>query len=202
MTDTLQTPATDTPDPNIGFSGIIHEYRLAMADFNNSMKLRDELSVRIGKRTTQIIRFSMIGMTLLTAAMFFLIYTLTTNMNDITTRMNDMSKYMSSMNDNFVEITNNMKIMQQSVDKMARNIEVMPQMNQAILAMGQDIQAMDASMEKMQKSMSTMDSNIQIMSINMAAMSNHLGMMTGQVSGIGYSVNRMAGPMQFFPFAP
>ena len=76
-----------------------------LRDFHDAMKLREDLSVRIGTRTTQIIRFTMFAMALLMTAMFCLIYVLMDNMSNITYRMVDMSSYMKEMNQKTQECT-------------------------------------------------------------------------------------------------
>jgi hypothetical protein len=69
----------------------VETIRDAMREFHSAMRFRDALTLKIGKRTTQIIRFGMIAMILITASMFYLIYTLTSSMSDITKRMNTTS---------------------------------------------------------------------------------------------------------------
>ncbi len=76
---------------------LLKEFRQGMADFNSAMKSREELSLRIAKRTTQLIRFTLVGLVVLGLAMFFLIWTLTSNMSSITDHMSVISEDMKSM---------------------------------------------------------------------------------------------------------
>ncbi len=67
-----------------------------MHDFHAAMEKREQLSIRIGRRTTQIMRFSMLIMVAFSIALFVLINTLTTylvygmgyNMNQLSKLMN------------------------------------------------------------------------------------------------------------------
>ncbi|OQW93297.1 MAG: hypothetical protein BWK79_11905, partial [Beggiatoa sp. IS2] len=53
---------------------IIHA---SMSEFHAAMKFRDNLTIKIARRTTQIIRFGMLILLSLVAALFYLINTLT-----------------------------------------------------------------------------------------------------------------------------
>jgi hypothetical protein len=53
------------------FSAIVKDNRQAMAEFNQAMQRREELSIRIGRRTTQILRYGVIGMLLINGILFF-----------------------------------------------------------------------------------------------------------------------------------
>ena len=44
----------------------------SLDDFRKGMEYREQLSIRIGRRTTQIIRFGMTGMSILGLALFYL----------------------------------------------------------------------------------------------------------------------------------
>jgi hypothetical protein len=63
----------------------------ALEDFRKGMEFREQLSIRIGRRTTQIIRFGMTGMTILGQVLFYLVFILTKDFSRITTHMTDMS---------------------------------------------------------------------------------------------------------------
>ncbi len=69
----------------------------ALHEFNESMAHREQLSIRIGKRTTQIIRSGMISMLTLGLALFYLIFILTRDFSAITEHMDDMSGNMHQM---------------------------------------------------------------------------------------------------------
>ncbi|MDH3899516.1 MAG: hypothetical protein OEU51_00555, partial [Gammaproteobacteria bacterium] len=76
----------------------------ALHEFNEGMAHRENLSIRIGRRTTQIIRFGMTSMMMLGAALFYLIYILTSDFAVIREHMEMMSMHMSSMESNLTSV--------------------------------------------------------------------------------------------------
>lgn len=92
---------------------LVMENRAHMADFAEAMRLRDALSVRIGRRTTQIIRFSAAALLVISLAIIALILTLIMHMRDITMRMDDMTGHMASMRRDFSQVTYNVNNMDQ-----------------------------------------------------------------------------------------
>jgi DNA-binding protein YbaB len=172
----------------------------AMREFNEAMKLREALSIRIGRRTTQIIRFSLIGMVLLMALMFHLILTLTSNMNDITKRMNSMAVYMDNMSKNFTSVADNVKAMRFSVDGMQEHIQVMGTMNLAMVSMKDSMLKMSGDMKNMNDNMAAMQKSMGRMSMDMGNMSYQFTSLTGYVGVMEQNVDRMASPMRMMPF--
>lgn len=90
---------------------LVTESRAQTADFLEAMRLREELSIRIGRRTTQVIRFSLAALVTMGVAMFVLILTLIVHMDNITHRMDDMTKLMASMNKDFDQVAFNVNSM-------------------------------------------------------------------------------------------
>lgn len=175
MSNTDKPNTSTQPSPKNSeeaFAEMIKEYSQAMDNFQQAMQLREDFSLRIAKRTTQIIRFGMIGMLLLAAAMFFLIYILMGNMQAITDHMIDMSGYMQNMSQRFDSITGDMQVMRTAMQSMEQNVQAMPQM-------GQDMTQMNRSM---------------------GHMSQNFGVLTNQVGAMTHDVNQMSRPMHFFPF--
>lgn len=176
-----------------GMAQVIHDYRLAMADFNSAMKMREDLSIRIGRRTTQVIRFTMIALVVLGMAMFYLIHTLTTDMLLITQHMDEMSTYMRGMSSDFRAVATHVDEMRVSVDKMNSFMESIPAMNSSVTQMSADIGRMTGDMKKMSENMAVMSLDMTNMSMQFIGVNSKLGVM-------GYDVNRMSVPMKFFPF--
>ncbi|MCV6638304.1 hypothetical protein [Candidatus Albibeggiatoa sp. nov. NOAA] len=172
----------------------------SMHDFHESMRLREELSLRIGKRTTQIIRFSMLSMLLLGVAMFYLIYTLTSNMNAITDRMIQMSTDMQAMNHQFKLVVENMAYMRSSIDNMEGYIQTMPQMASSVNRMGDNFPDLISHMSNITNHMGNMDTNMSMMSQDMANMSQQFTHLNHSVGVMGYNVNHLARPMKMMPF--
>jgi uncharacterized protein YybS (DUF2232 family) len=76
----------------------------AMKDFRESMEMTREMSIRIGKRTTQIIRMGMLSVFILGAVMTYLITTLAGDFGRMTENMVAMTGYMESMNGSFTDV--------------------------------------------------------------------------------------------------
>ena len=121
----------------------------AMREFNESMYHREQLSIRIGRRTTQIIRFGMIGLLALGLALFYLIFILAKDFSAITEHMDDMSGYMSTMDRNFVVVAETLPRMQTTLDGLNRNITVMPALNQSVGNMDTSLGALSTDMHTM-----------------------------------------------------
>jgi archaellum component FlaC len=186
----------------------------AMREFHEAMKLREALSIRIGTRTTQIIRFGMIGMVLLMALMFHLILTLTSNLNDITDRMisiaddiNNMNKNVTKVSDNvkvigqnFIVVSDDLKAMRLSVDGMHEHIQLMDTMSSTMVNMKDSMLMMSSDMKDMNNHLADVQNGIGRMSTDMANLSYQLTNLTGQVGGMEHNVDRMVRPLRMIPF--
>jgi uncharacterized protein YoxC len=179
----------------------------AMREFNESMYHREQLSIRIGKRTTQIIRFGMVGMLALGLALFYLVFILAKDFSAITEHMDDMSGYMDTMDKNFVVVAQTMPRMQTTLDRLNENITVMP-------ALSQSVGSMDSNLGNLSSDMHTMVDQLNQMNISLGNMTNSVANMTGSmlvlnnqftdmnriVGRMSGNVNDMAKPMRAFPF--
>ncbi|MCW8830187.1 MAG: hypothetical protein OQK32_01575 [Gammaproteobacteria bacterium] len=117
-----------------------------MADFLESMRLRDELTVRIGKRTSQIIRVGAITVSLLSLAIMYLTASLSKDMVRMVNRMDEISITMQSMNTSMTSVP----AMATSVGTMSRDVNVMTQqmhyLNSNVGSMGYDVNRMSTPM--------------------------------------------------------
>ncbi|MDH5712126.1 MAG: hypothetical protein OEZ15_10760 [Gammaproteobacteria bacterium] len=145
-----------------------------MADFLEAMKLRDELSVRIGRRTTQIIRVGAGTVSLLSLAIMYLTASLNTDMKVMSNRMDEISVTMKSM-DTYIS----------SVPQMANRID------EIALTMN----SMDGSI----KTVPAMATAVGNMSRDVNIMSQQLHFLNGNVGAMGRDVDRMSAPMRMFP---
>jgi len=169
---------------------VLKVFKDGMTEFNEAMRLREEFAVRIGRRTTQIIRFSLLGMLMLGGVMFTLIFVLLSQMFAIKDSMIAMDGYMKKMDINFLSVAENVKDM---------NLAVI-EMNKSMLQMKVDMSSMSRNMRDMNNSIVLMENNINSMSSNMANMSYQITNLNGYVGSMGYNVNRMTAPMKMFPF--
>jgi methyl-accepting chemotaxis protein len=193
-------------------SVMMDEFRLAMADFNSAMQNREDLTIRIAKRTTQIIRFSLLGMILLGVSLFFLIWILTSKMGDITTHMEDMSSDIKAMRGDFHQVaisvssigsdfasvrkdmgnlTASVENMQIDMTKLNSNVA---DMSGNIVTIRRILAQMDKSIHHMDMSITGMNKNMNIMSRGVIGMSDNINLMTRDIDA-------MASPMRALPFS-
>ena len=118
-----------------------------MADFLESMRLRDELTVRIGRRTSQIIRVGAITVTFLSLAIMYLTAALSKDMVRMVDRMDEISITMTKMNTSMASVP----VMAKSVGTMSRDVNVMTQqlhhLNNNVGAMSHDVDRMSGPMK-------------------------------------------------------
>lgn len=172
----------------------------ALEDFRMGMEAREKLSVRIGRRTTQIIRFGMTGMTILGLVLFYLVFILTKDFSRITTHMTDMSGYMNSMEQEFSSVAATISEVQQTLLLVNDNISVMP-------ALDSSVRNMDGNLAGLNTDLHAMVGQIQYMNGNVTDMANSIQMMNSQINNMNISIGRMgenihqiAKPMKAFPF--
>jgi hypothetical protein len=91
-------------------------------DFRMGMEHREQLSIRIGKRTTRIIRFGMTSMMMFGVALFYLIFILTKDFFRITTHMTAMSAQMDNMDGNVGSMTSSMHVLNNQFTDMNRTV--------------------------------------------------------------------------------
>lgn len=178
----------------------VQEFHQAMAEFSAAMRRREEFSLRIGKRTTQIIRFSLIALIFLAVAMFALIHTLTENLSEITVQTREMSQNFSrvtatihQMQTNVARMDEHMEHIRQHTAAMNHSIQYVPAMSQHVAVMGGELQEVRKDMSRLQQSVSAMTGNISRIDQGFYHLNNQMG-------GIGHDVDTLSSPMQFFPF--
>lgn len=179
-----------------------------MREFNSAMKRREELSIRIARRTTQILRFGIVGMTLLTVVVVFLIHTLTKDTNTMTQRLDEMAismrhinKNLDLVNENIRDVKHSVEQVKFSLDQVEEHIKVMPVMNNFVGQISDNMIAMNRNINHMNENIASLNDNIDIISLDMAKMSHQFGGLNSQLGVMGYNVDRMASPMKFFPFS-
>ncbi len=172
----------------------------AMTEFNKAMKRREALIVRIGTQTTQIIKFSMLGLGVVTVIVFALIVILLSDMGNITKRLDEVAGYMREINENVVIVgkningmTGSIDLVKNSIDKMEKNVAFMPTLNGSITKISTDMLAINDSLNRMTINIDEMGTNMAIMTYHVSGLNNSLGVM-------GHNVDRMAAPMKMFPF--
>jgi hypothetical protein len=150
----------------------------AMHEFSEAMYHREQLSIRIGRRTTQIIRFGMFGLSVLGLIMFYLLYILTTDFARITSNMEIMSGRMTNLDDTFVTVSKDMGNLRQTlsqkledfpVDRVMKNILATskvitrlansPELHQSIRSLNETLENLNRLVKspELQKSIASLD---------------------------------------------
>ena len=172
----------------------------AMHEFSEAMAHREQLSVRIGRRTTQIIRFGMTGLSILGLALFYLIFILTRDFSTITGHMERMSGYMDSMDSNFEAVAKDIRQVQQTLLSVNDNIMVMPAINGAVHNLDSSLLTLSNDLHSMVGPIYNMNGGVGNLAANMQLMNQHftdMNITVGQMSG---NMHQMAKPMKMFPF--
>ena len=204
----MPSSKTDKKDIN---NLMMEEFRQGMNDFNSAMQAREELSLRIGKRTTQIIRYTLFGLSILGLAMFFLIWTLTSNMNNITDHMETMAGDIKSMRGDFQQVSSNLSSMKGDFSSVTKDLGAIThsvnfmqidtsKLNKNIGGMGTDITTLRKILAQMDKSVHHMGVNVTGMNQGVERLSMSVGAMSENISYMTDDIDKMVAPMRLMPF--
>jgi methyl-accepting chemotaxis protein len=172
----------------------------SLDDFRKGMEYREQLSIRIGRRTTQIIRFGMTGMAILGLALFYLIFILTKDFSDIRKHMTEMSGYMYSMEHDLSTVAGSITQVHETMLVLNDNIMVMPAMNSSVGNMDTNLGTLSSDLHSMVEQIHYMNGNVSSLAANMQLLNNQFTDMNRSVGHMSGNVNQMAKPMKIFPF--
>jgi methyl-accepting chemotaxis protein len=171
-----------------------------LAEFRKGMEAREQLSIRIGRRTTQIIRFGMFGLSVLGLALFYLIFILTKDFATITDEMERMSVNLTNIEGYFASVAGDIGHIRQTLHVLNDNVMVMPvisrtvgSMDTSLASMSGDLQTITGLMNTMNNNMASVNGNLQVMNRQITDMNSVIGHMAG-------NVNQISKPMKMFPF--
>ena len=172
----------------------------SLDDFRKGMEYREQLSIRIGRRTTQIIRFGMTGMAILGLALFYLIFILTKDFSDIRKHMTEMSGYMNSMEQDFSTVAGSLNRIHGTMLVLNDNIMVIPAMNSSVGNMDTSLGVLSNDLHSMVEQIQYMNGNVSSLAGNLQLLNNQFTDMNRSVGHMSGNVNQMAKPMKAFPF--
>ena len=172
----------------------------SLDDFRKGMEYREQLSIRIGRRTTQIIRFGMTGMSILGLALFYLIFILTKDFSDIRKHMTEMSGHMSNMEVDFSTVAGGIIQVHETMLVLNANIRVMPAMNSSVGNMDTNLGVLSNDLRAMVEQIQYMNGNVTSMAGNLQLLNNQFTDMNRIVGSMSGNVHDMAKPMKMFPF--
>lgn len=154
----------------------------AMTEFNEAMRKREELSIRIGRRTTQIMRVGAVTVSLLSLAVIYLTMALKDDMSKMSLQMEQITGLMQTMSTSIQSVP----VMADSVQGLNHHVK---NMNTLMYGMSESIKAVPV-----------MSTAVQRMSADMTAMNNQIHFLNRNVGGMRHNVDRMASPMKLMPF--
>ena len=172
----------------------------ALDDFRQGMEYREQLSIRIGRRTTQIIRFGMAALSILGLALFYLIFILTKDFSNITTHMTEMSGYMSNMEKNFTSVDGTISRLERTLVQLNEHITVMPALNDSVGSMDVNLGLLRTDLHSVVEQIQYMNGNVTSMANSMQVLNNQFSDMNRTVVNMASTMHQMAKPMKVFPF--
>jgi len=172
----------------------------AVEDLRISIEHTHGLSLRVGARTTQIIRMGFLSVIIVCMAMFYLVYVLGNDFGKITENMVAMSENMKNMDQHFQKVSQRMESMDTTLKNMEKHVAYMPNMSHTMTNL-------NGNTNHMATDMSLLRNDLTHITEEMKNMSNQVGHMNSGIHSISRSVNQMTGsvetmsrPMDFFPF--
>lgn len=178
-----------------------------MKDFRESMEYSHQMSIRIGRRTTQIIRLGMFSVLILGVVMAYLITTMASDFNRMTEHMTAMSSNMQHMEKHFAAVSKRITSMDATLTNMNSSVYVLPEMastlghmNNNTYQMSDDMRSMVGNIGMMRSDVADMSGNLETMDRNVGGMNNAVNDMTGSMRYMNKEMRDMSRPMDFFPF--
>lgn len=171
-----------------------------MSEFNSAMQRRESLIIGIAEQTNQIIRFSMIGLSLSAAAVFTLLIILLSDMGNINDSLNEISSYMQDISQNLTVMAENVYEVKHSLDNLNQYVKVMPVMNDSVGKISKNIININFSINKINSSVMVLNGNLDLIQIDLARMSHQVSGLNNHLGVMSYNTERIVTPMKFFPF--
>ena len=196
-----QTPDnSETPDTLSALAQVVHDNRETMTAFNQAMHERGELSLRIARRTTQILRVGVLGMLVINAILFFLVYTLSTRIGNMTDSVVTMSGKLNNIDSNFSSMTGSVQQMAESVNTMNTHMAGMRKDMTSLPVMTRSVNELNTHILGINGYMGGMYSTMYKLQQDTGQINYQLGIMNSQVGAMVKDVDTMSGPMKMMPF--
>lgn len=172
----------------------------ALLMFNEAMEKREALSIRIGKRTTQILRFGIMSILMISGLMFFLIQSLSKHIDTMASNITHISTTMGSMDKSFTLVTQQLARMDTTMTGLNQHVNMMSQDIHSVPQMNSTLHQLNQSVETMGRSMKSMTGDMGVLNQSTAGINQQFSTLIQQVGKMTYNVNQMSRPMKFFPF--
>ncbi|WP_130471787.1 hypothetical protein [Candidatus Magnetaquicoccus inordinatus] len=163
----------------------------AMGDFQEAMKIRSSLNLRVAMRVTAILRTGMISLAVV-AIVFLLLLAL------VSSKLEFMIGVMNTMNVQFSSMAKDMSVMRQVLEQMDRHVASMPVIVGEVERMNGSVAALHTDIQAIAKRMHQVEANLGGITASVESMTHTFQGMEWTVRGIDGNVQRMSRPMKLF----
>ena len=173
----------------------------AMADFRAGMEENTRFGVRIGRRTTQIIRAGMLSILILGGAMFYLITILTKEFSNIAGNMDSMAGNMISMEQNFQSVSTDLAKIESAIHVMTKtDLAALPAIDDSVKVISDEMGLLRSNFETVNNHMQALRGSVGNMNHSMGVMTGQLGELNAKMGVMAAQMNDISRPMRMFPF--
>lgn len=191
---------TSTADLAKVLESIVSSNHETMLAFNEAMGRREELSIRIGKRTTQILRFGIMSILLISGLMFFLIQSLSKHIDTMAGNITQISTTMDNMDRSFTVVTQQLQSVNTTMGGLNDYIATMSQDIHSVPQMTVTMSKLQQSIDVMSQSINTMNGDMHALNYSTSGINQQFSTLIKQMGVMSYDVNQMSRPMKYFPF--
>jgi len=172
----------------------------AMEDFRQGMEYRGQPGIRIGRRTMQIIRCGMDGLSIPGLILFYLVLILARDFSQITPRKTALSGYMNSMEQEFASVAGTVSDVRKTRLLVNENISVMPAMGVSVRSMDTGLAALNTGLHAMLDRIRHMNGSVAGMAGSIQVMNNQINNMNMTIGNMGENIRQLAKPVKASPF--
>jgi len=173
--------------------------RQAFSHFRNAMDTRSDMTIRIGRRVTFIIRTSAIAFTLIACVMLFLVTVLSTKTQNIIETIVTMNLHLDQM-------TQDMSTMGQKMTQMEGHLQSMPLLTTEIALLTGSMTRIQQRTGGISDNMVSMEKSVYRMGEDTHQINQSFQHMDYQMDAMSHEMNQISKPMRsfndFFPFEP
>ena len=172
----------------------------ALLQFNDTFNAQHEQNLRIGRRTSQTIRYGVAAVIFLAIGVMFLTWSLKQDMSRMGGYMQSMAKDVSAMSHATVQMQTSMSTVEGGINQVVNHtqaistsfvqtdssVAILSHIGDAVGLMQNDLRGLNSSVENLNSNIGTINKQMRILNRNLGAM--------------GHDVNRMSSPVKMFPF--
>lgn len=177
---------------NINQREVIEFFHQQAAHFERDMESFVTAGDQIARRTTQIIRYSMLLLCIAGVFIVWLLWQMTGQLESVVVMMNEMYT-------NFGEMSKDMQRMTSAVVAMDQHMAGMPGLGGDMQAMNTHVASMASDVGSMNQDLQQLDAHMTQIDTNVQDMANRFTHLNATVHGMRDNVNDMTQPLRPFP---